>query len=237
MKLKVCGVNDAAFAVEAARLGADYLGFIFAPSSPRAVTPEAARRIVRAVREAVSTPPRLVGVFVDQTVAEILSVLRTVGLDIAQLHRRATAADVAALRPAGREVWTLAGGAPGDGVLFDSSHGDGETALRRGPYAAILAGGVSAANLAEKCACAPDVLDVSGSLESAPGVKSLPRLRAFVAAWVKCRRRDFPETDERLLARAPPGLWPEAVPRRERTDRGPGTCCVACRLAAFLPWL
>ena len=51
MKLKVCGVNDAAFAVEAARLGADYLGFIFAPSSPRAVTPEAARRIVRAVRD------------------------------------------------------------------------------------------------------------------------------------------------------------------------------------------
>ena len=94
MKLKVCGVNDAAFAIEAARLGADYLGFIFAPSSPRAVTPEAARRIVRAVREAVPTPPRLVGVFVDQTVAEILSVLRTVGLDIAQLHRRATAADV-----------------------------------------------------------------------------------------------------------------------------------------------
>ena len=106
MKLKVCGVNDAAFAVEAARLGADYLGFIFAPSSPRAVTPETARRIVRAVREAVPAPPRLVGVFVDQTVAEILSVLRTVGLDIAQLHRRATAADVAALRTAGREVWT-----------------------------------------------------------------------------------------------------------------------------------
>ena len=175
MKLKVCGVNDAAFAVEAARLGADYLGFIFAPSSPRAVTPEAARRIVRAVREAVPTPPRLVGVFV----------LRTVGLDIAQLHRRATAADVAALRTAGREVWTLAGGAPGDGVLFDSSHGDGETAFRRGAYTAILAGGVSTANLAAACARGPDILDVSGSLESARGVKSISLLRSFIAAWRK----------------------------------------------------
>lgn len=183
MKLKICGVNDAAFAVEAARLGADYLGFIFAPSSPRAVTPAAAREIARAVRAAVPAAPRLVGVFVDAPVPDVLDVLSSAALDIAQLHRRATAADVAAVRAAGREVWTLAGGAPGDGVLFDSSHGDGETALRRGPYAAILAGGVSAANLAEKCACAPDVLDVSGSLESAPGVKSLSRLRAFVAAW------------------------------------------------------
>lgn len=183
MKLKVCGVNDAAFAVEAARLGADYLGFIFAPSSPRAVTPEAAGRIVRAVREAVPAPPRLVGVFVDQTAEEVLSVLRTVGLDIAQLHRRATAEDVAAIRAAGYGVWTLAGGAPGDGVLFDSSHGDGETAFRRGAYTAILAGGVSAANLAAACAHGPDVLDVSGSLESARGVKSVPLLRAFIAAW------------------------------------------------------
>ena len=137
------------------------------------------------MREAVPAPPRLVGVFVDQTVAEILSVLRTVGLDIAQLHRRATAADVAALRTAGREVWTLAGGAPGDGVLFDSSHGDGETAFRRGAYTAILAGGVSTANLAEACARGPDILDVSGSLESARGVKSISLLRSFIAAWRK----------------------------------------------------
>ena len=183
MKLKVCGVNDAAFAVEAARLGADYLGFIFAPSSPRAVTPETARRIVRAVREAVPAPPRLVGVFVDQTVAEILSVLRTVGLDIAQLHRRATAADVAALRTAGREVWTLAGGAEGDAVLFDSSHGDGETTLRRGAFRTVLAGGVSAENLSAFRAQRPDVIDVSGSLESVRGVKSVAKLRAFFRAW------------------------------------------------------
>ena len=49
MKLKVCGVNDAAFAVEAARLGADYLGFIFEPSSPRHVTVEQAAEIAAAL--------------------------------------------------------------------------------------------------------------------------------------------------------------------------------------------
>ena len=86
---------------------------------------------------------------------------------------------------AGREVWTLAGGTPGDGVLFDSSHGDGETAFRRGAYTAILAGGVSIANLAAACARGPDILDVSGSLESARGVKSISLLRSFIAAWRK----------------------------------------------------
>ena len=107
--------------------------------------------------------------------------MRVAQLDIVQLHRRATAEDVAAIRAAGYEVWTLAGGAPGDGVLFDSSHGDGETAFRRGLWKSILAGGISEANVAEAVALGPDVIDVSGSLESARGVKSIPLLSSFVA--------------------------------------------------------
>ncbi len=182
MTLKVCGVNDAVFAEEAARLGADYLGFIFAPESPRCVTPETAKQFVQRVR-AVQPAPRCVGVFTRQTVAEIVAVCRAVGLDVVQLHRRAAEADVAALRAAGYEVWTLAGGAPGDALLFDSSHGDGETALRRGPFRIVLAGGISIENLAAARARRPDVIDVCGALEDAPGVKSLPRLLAFMRAW------------------------------------------------------
>ena len=68
-----------------------------------------------------------------------------------------------------------------DGVLFDSSHGDGETAFRRGLWKSILAGGISEANVAEAVALGPDVIDVSGSLESARGVKSIPLLSSFVA--------------------------------------------------------
>ena len=176
--VKVCGVNDAAFAAEAERLGADYLGFIFAEGSPRRVDVAA----VRHIRAGLAGTARCVGVFTSSPVPEILRTVRACGFRVVQLHRRATAEDVAALRGEGLEVWTLAGGAEGDGVLFDSSHGDGETAFRRGGYKAVLAGGISAANVAAALAQGPDVVDVSGSLESSRGVKSIPKLRDFFAA-------------------------------------------------------
>mgnify|MGYP004660976297 CR=1 FL=1 len=179
--VKVCGVNDAAFAAEVERLGADYLGFIFAEGSPRRVTAEA----VRAMRANLAGTARCVGVFTTAAVPEILRTVRACGLDVVQLHRRATAEDVAALRAAGLEVWTLAGGAAGDAVLFDSSHGDGETTLRRGKFKTVLAGGISEANLAAALAQRPDVIDVSGSLESARGVKSVAKLRTFLAALAR----------------------------------------------------
>lgn len=182
VRFKVCGVNDAAFAAEAERLGADYLGFIFAEGSPRRVTVEA----VQTMRAGLTGKARCVGVFTTASVTEILEAVRACGLDLVQLHRRATAADVAALRDAGLEVWTLAGGAEGDAVLFDSSHGDGETALRRGAFKTVLAGGISSENLAAAIAQRPDVIDVSGSLESARGVKSIAKLRDFFAAVTAC---------------------------------------------------
>ena len=188
MEVKVCGVRDAAFAVAAAKLGVDYLGFIFEPSSPRHVTVEQAAEIAAALGEEARRRVRLVGVFVHGTPGEIAAAMRRAGLDVVQLHRRATAEDVAALKSAGYEVWTLAGGAEGDGVLFDSTHGDGERELRRGAYRTILAGGVSAGNVAMAVATGPDVLDVNSSLETAPGIKSAARLedfmRAFAAATV-----------------------------------------------------
>ena len=178
-QLKICGINNAAFAAEAERLGADYLGLIFAPGTPRNVTVDQAIEIVRGL----SGRARRVGVFVKQAPEEILSIVRTVGLNVVQLHRRATPEDVVALQREGLEVWTLAGGAPGDGVLFDSSHGDGETAFRRGPWTSILAGGISSDNLDEALRLGPDVVDVSGSLESVRGVKSIPLLQAFMRIW------------------------------------------------------
>ena len=108
--------------------------------------------------------------------------MRMARLDVVQLHRRATEEDVAALRTAGFEVWTLAGGAPGDGVLFDSSHGDGERCFRKGPYKAILAGGIGEANVAEALRLGPDVIDVNSSLETSPGVKSAALLTRFLSA-------------------------------------------------------
>ena len=54
MKLKVCGINNADFAVKAAELGVDYLGFIFHPASPRNVTIEQAKAISKVVPRCVS---------------------------------------------------------------------------------------------------------------------------------------------------------------------------------------
>ena len=175
-RIKVCGVNDATFAMRAEELGANYLGLIFAAGSPRQVSVPLAKSIAATVKGAA----QLVGVFTTSTVEEIQTVAREVGFQIVQLHRRATAEDVAALKSEGFEVWTLAGGAEtADALLFDSTHGDGETALRKGPWTTILAGGISVDNLEAALVAGADVLDVSGSLESSKGVKSIAKLEDF----------------------------------------------------------
>lgn len=179
MKIKVCGINDPHFAAEAERRGVDYLGFIFHPSSPRNVSVERAAEITAVL----AGKAKRVGVFVKQSADEILTVMKAAALDVVQLHRRASAADVGALKAAGYEVWTLAGGAEGDGVLFDSSHGDGETVLKKGDYKAILAGKIGCDNLVDALKFNPDILDVNSSLESSPGVKEISRLTEFLAAF------------------------------------------------------
>ena len=181
MKIKVCGTNDAVFAAEAVRLGVGYLGFIFEPSSPRYVTTEKAAEIVSSLGASLRRRVRLVGVFVHETPAEITKTMRRTGLDVVQLHRRATEEDVAALKAAGYEVWTLAGGAEGDGVLFDSSHGDGDTAFRKGNFKSIIAGRIGVENVADALALKPDIIDVNSSLETASGVKSTILLAGFLA--------------------------------------------------------
>ena len=186
MKVKICGINDAVFAAEASRLGVDYLGFIFEPSSPRFVTLEKAVEIVSSLDASLRRRVRLVGVFVRETPAEIIATMRRVGLDVVQLHRRATEEDVAALKAAGYEVWTLAGGAEGDGVLFDSSHGDGDTAFRTGGFKSILAGRIGVENVADALALKPDIIDVNSSIETQPGVKSTILLAGFLAKLHYC---------------------------------------------------
>ena len=181
MKVKICGINDAVFAAEAARLGVDYLGFIFEPSSPRYVTVEKVTEIVSSLDASLKRRVRLVGVFVRESPAQIIATMRRAGLDVVQLHRRASSEDVAALKHAGYEVWTLAGGAEGDGVLFDSSHGDGDTAFRNGNYKSIIAGRIGVENIADALALKPDIIDVNSTLETAPGVKSTILLSAFLS--------------------------------------------------------
>lgn len=198
-RLKVCGINDAAFAVEAARRGVDYLGLIFAAKSPRCVSVEAARRIVDAVRASAADLPRFVGVFVRHSASDIAEIASSVKLDVAQLHGEYTAEDVAFLKSRGHEVWLLqsqdaAANAAADAVLLDGRDGArcGGTGMRadwslvgelkHANRRVVLAGGLSSANIADAAATGADVLDVNSSIETSPGVKSLELLDGLLGA-------------------------------------------------------
>lgn len=85
MRVKICGITNVEDALASAEAGADYLGFIFHPPSPRSIEPEEAGAIIKMIRERIKVPPTMVGVFVDEQVDEIAAVLDEFGLDLAQL--------------------------------------------------------------------------------------------------------------------------------------------------------
>ena len=197
-QLKICGITDAAFAVEAARRGIDYLGLIFAEGSPRRVTVEQAHEIAAAVsvwRTSQSATPRLVGVFVKHTPSEIADIAACVGLDAIQLHGDYDSDAVTYLKSKGYKVWRLYRSDTGttgiqpvdaneDAMLLDGRRGTEShradwslvAPLKRDGHRVVLAGGISAANIADAIATGADIIDVNSSIEVSPGVKSVALL-------------------------------------------------------------
>ena len=84
--VKICGITRLQDAELAAGLGANALGFVFWPGSPRCVDVETAR----AIAESVPANVLKVGVFVDQPAADVTRIMDEVGLDVAQLHGHET---------------------------------------------------------------------------------------------------------------------------------------------------
>jgi len=91
VRVKICGLTrfeDAAVALE---LGADYLGFILYPPSPRSVTSESVGHIIGELRRTYPsrfiepTPPQMVGVFVNEASPQMAKIMDRCALDIAQL--------------------------------------------------------------------------------------------------------------------------------------------------------
>jgi phosphoribosylanthranilate isomerase len=207
VEVKICGIRDAEGLDAAVVAGADLVGFVFFPPSPRAVAPAQAAAL--SARHAGG--PRRVGLFVDATDDAIAGVLAEVALDILQLHGTETPARAAAIRARfGLPVMKALGvGAPEDlaavaafapvvdRFLFDAHPPPGgplpggnaqpfEWRLLAGrviPRPWLLAGGLTAGNVAEaiRAAGAPGV-DVSSGVERARGVKDAALVRAFVAA-------------------------------------------------------
>src|SRR5690606_35586165 len=88
-RIKICGITRQSDADLAVELGADALGFVFWPRSPRAVTVEAAARLHSGLPPFVTR----VGVFVNATPEVVAAAVRDAGLDVVQLHGDESAAD------------------------------------------------------------------------------------------------------------------------------------------------
>lgn len=209
--VKICGVNDEAGFDTAVAAGADLLGFVFYPPSPRAVTPERAAALSARAPQGAGDRPLRVGLFVDADDALLEAVLAGLPLDLLQLHGEETPARAAAIRARfGRPVMKALGiGEPADlarlaayapavdRFLLDarpppgaSLPGGNATAFdwrlvtgRPIPRPWLLAGGLTPANVARAVreSGAPGV-DVSSGVERARGVKDPALIRAFVGA-------------------------------------------------------
>ena len=221
VEIKVCGITRVDDAEAAMELGAAMLGLNFYPQSPRCIALERAQEIARVVAFAnrkagcdplsgmTTLPVRLVGVFVNMDLSEVLRIARAVPLDMVQLHGDESPADCAAVAAEFRVIRALKVDAEfsaeraaefavcrallldtpsaqhgGSGKSFDWLAVDWNGVRSALPKAKlILAGGLNARNVGEAIAAAnPDAVDVCSGVESAKGIKSVDKMREFVAA-------------------------------------------------------
>ena len=187
MIVKICGITNPEDALEAADGGASALGFIFYPRSPRFIAYPDAARIVETLPAGITK----VGVFVDMRPGEVAARVAGIGLDVAQLHGRESAADF----PEGVRVWKAfriaphgplpdLAACPAEAVLLDGA-ASGESfdwSLARGAgVRVIVAGGLGPANVREAIVKArPWGVDACSCLESSPGRKDRRALREFL---------------------------------------------------------
>jgi len=206
--VKICGITREDDALLAVAMGADAVGFVFAPSK-RQVAPLVARDIVRRLPPEVLT----VGVFRDEAAARVVEIVNSAGLRAAQLHGhessestrwvrervpyviKAFAAGDAALEQAasfGADAILLDSPTPGSGEVFDWSLAEG----RPDGLRTILAGGLTPDNVGDAInRVKPWGVDVSSGVErdgGEPGQKDARKVRAFIEA----ARAAAPEPDE-----------------------------------------
>jgi phosphoribosylanthranilate isomerase len=205
--IKICGITSEEAMEAAVEAGADYVGLVFFPPSPRSLAPARAAELVEFLPEDIVR----VGLFVDADDAWLDQVLAEVRLDLLQFHGQETPERIEAVRlEYGLPVMKSLGVstpddlarvepylAAADHLLFDAKPPKGailpggnavafDWSILAGRDFALpwmLAGGLDAGNVGEalRITGAPAV-DVSSGVESAPGVKDPARIHAFVAA-------------------------------------------------------
>jgi phosphoribosylanthranilate isomerase len=196
--VKICGITSLEDAHAAVDSGADALGFVFYPPSPRYVTPEQAEQIIKTLPPFVTT----VGLFVDVTLAAVSETVARCGLDRVQLHgretpefcRQITRPVIKAIRIKNAESLTHVADYIVSAYLLDAyvegalPGGTGasfswELAARAKPFGPIiLAGGLTPENVEIAIdQVRPYGVDVSTGVECAPGVKDHRKVRQFIA--------------------------------------------------------
>jgi phosphoribosylanthranilate isomerase len=197
--VKICGLSTPETVDAAVEAGADAVGFVLAEGSPRTVDAATVRELAGRVPQGVEA----VGVFRGQEIGRVIELARASGLTTVQLHGDESPADVADAHAAGLRVLRAVDVAtyaaeseearvafaedallidavtPGAGATFDAT-----PLLAAPPHREwVLAGGLDPENVAARVAeLRPAGVDVSSGVESSRGVKSVPLIRAFVAA-------------------------------------------------------
>lgn len=203
VRVKICGLTQREEAWGVVAAGADAVGMVFVPGTPRAVTPDQAAALLQDLPPLVAR----VGLFVDADPAEIRAIVQQVGLDTVQLHGDETpevcqevrrfARVLKAFRVRGPETVArlpayvegvdaflldayVPGVAGGTGATFDWTHA---VAAQRFGRPVILAGGLNPGTVGEAIRqVRPYAVDVSSGVEQAPGRKDLAKVRELVAA-------------------------------------------------------
>jgi phosphoribosylanthranilate isomerase len=193
MFVKICGITNEQDALLAVALGADALGFVFAPSQ-RQISPALAREIVKRL------PPETVtvGVFRNETPSRIIEIVNEARLQGAQLHGHETPAMTAEVATdvrfvikavvAGSQDAAHASTFASDAILVDGLHPGSGTAydwelLQNIPtdIRLMLSGGLTPENVAAGIAqVRPWAVDVSSGVEKAPGLKDAVKMRHFI---------------------------------------------------------
>jgi phosphoribosylanthranilate isomerase len=204
-RIKICGITRPEDALAAARAGADAIGLVFWPHSPRAVSCAQAREIVAALPAFVG----VVGLFVDAAEAEVRRTLDAVPVDLLQFHGAETPAfcrafgrrylKAVAVRPGTDLLESLSPFDDAAGFLLDAPPQDGVpggTGLtfdwslwpQRLPRPLVLSGGLHAGNVGDAVRrLRPWAVDVSTGVEAKDaagtpikGIKDAARIAAFI---------------------------------------------------------
>lgn len=204
VKVKICGITNLEDALAAVILGADAIGFVFYPKSPRYIKPYQARDIIRLLPKRVLKA----GVFVNEKVQKIKRIARACGLDLLQLHgdeapefcrqlkglrvvkafRIKEGVDLIRIKRYNTYGYLfdafLAGKYGGTGKNIDWGLLQGIRKKIKKPL--FLSGGLTSQNVKKAVSLVrPDWVDVSSSVEKVPGEKDKMKLKAFVNALRK----------------------------------------------------